>query len=96
MLFHNKHGLMGWNGSSPGTTSDRSQVKPFSVMVFDRDEGWQQIGVYDTLADAWPLAGTPAVAIGLTDQILDMAHPDNSDEDVGDFFTSGNPDWDLS
>ena len=38
----NRFGLMG------DATADRSEVLPFSLMMFDDEEGWQQYGVYET------------------------------------------------
>lgn len=35
-----------------GNTTDRSQVLPFSVVMFDDEEGWEQYGVYATYKEA--------------------------------------------
>ncbi len=50
--MHNKYGLMGWNGIDAGATADRSEVLPFTVMMLDAAEGWQQYGVYQTEEEA--------------------------------------------
>jgi len=79
--YHNKYGLMGCEGASKGATFDRSQVKPFSIMLFSEEVGWSQLGVYNTKAEA-DVAKAKAiieygreVAIGDTNNILDLAHP---------------------
>ncbi len=48
---HNKYGLTG-GGDQPGCTEDRSQVLPFSLMLYSAEEGWQQLAVYATRSQA--------------------------------------------
>ncbi len=43
---HNRFGLAG------GSTPDRSQVLPFSVVMFSDEGGWEQYGVYATHQEA--------------------------------------------
>lgn len=66
--------------------TDRSQVLPFSVMMFSEIEGWQQYGVYETREKANTSVEEVAAkymcktAIADTNKILDLAHPDNGDD----------------
>jgi len=54
MTYHNKYGLMGGSEIELARVGevDRSQVLPFSVVMFDETEGWQQYGVYRTEGEA--------------------------------------------
>jgi hypothetical protein len=77
--YHNRFGLMGGGCHEPGSTFDRSEVLPFSVLLFDEEEGWQQLSVYPTVEKAqqeaagaaWQLKCEAAVAD--TNIILDLA-----------------------
>lgn len=77
--YHNRFGLMGGGVGEPGSTFDRSQVRPFSVLLFDEEEGWQQLGVYSKLSEAQQSAANAAweykceAAVADTNVILDLA-----------------------
>lgn len=77
--YHNRFGLMGGGEGEPGATLDRSKVLPFSVLLFDEEEGWQQLGVYPQLSAAEQSAADAAwkykceAAVADTHIILDLA-----------------------
>lgn len=81
--YHNRFGLMG-GGSQPGAVVDRSEVLPYSVLLFDEEEGWQQLGVYPSLAAAHQSAAFASwqykceAAVADTNAVLDLA-ADESD-----------------
>lgn len=82
MTYHNPHEL------EPCGEVDRSQVKPFSVMMFDDEAGWQQSGVYATLEEAEQARDEAATkydckaAVADTNAILDLADPARGDSQL--------------
>jgi hypothetical protein len=84
--YHNRFGLMGGGCHEPGSTFDRSEVLPFSVLLFDEEEGWQQLGVYPSLAAAHQSAACAAwqykveAVVADTNAVLDLAVDDDDDE----------------
>jgi hypothetical protein len=56
MTGHNKYGLLGGGGIEKGSTTSRSEVLPFSILMFDEEEGWAQYGVSGTIEEAREVA----------------------------------------
>jgi len=50
MTAHNKFGLLG--DDEEGATTDRSQVEPFTVLMYSKEAGWEQHGVYSIEEEA--------------------------------------------
>ena len=52
VTLHNKYGLAAPYANPDGITTDRSQVLPYSLMMYDEENGWEQYGVYRTVEEA--------------------------------------------